>query len=71
MTFGQFDLTVLLASGTVSSTVGTDRTGVVKCAPKATLIDFLILVSSFLLAPISSDFLSNSCNKNNEKEICK
>ena len=71
MTFRRFDLTVLLASGTVGSTVGTDRTGLVKCAPKAALIDFLILISSFPLALISSDFLSNICNKNNDMEICK
>ena len=71
MTFVRFDLTVLLASGTVSITVGTDRTGPVKCAAKVALIDFLILISSFLLALISSDFLSNICKKNNDTEICK
>ena len=71
MTFGRFDLMVLLASGTVSGMVGTDRTELVKCAPRAALIDFLILIFSFLLALISSDFLSNICNKNNYTEICK
>ena len=67
MTFGRFDLTVLLPSGTV----GDDRTEVVKCSARATLDDFLILIFSFLLALISSAFLSNICNKNNDMEICK
>ena len=70
MTFGRFDLTVLLASGTVAGTVGDDRTVVVKCSARAPLDDFLILIFSFLLVPISSNFLSNICNKNNDKEIC-
>ena len=71
MTFGRFDLTVLLAFGTVAGTVGDDRTGLVKCATRAALIDFPILIFSFLLALISSDFLSNICNKNNDMEIYK
>ena len=71
MTFGWFDLTVQMAPGTVGSMVGTDRTEVVKCAPRAALIDFLILIFSFLLALISSDFMSSICNKNNDMEICK
>ena len=71
MTFGRFDLTVLLASGTVAGTVGVDRTGLVKCFARAALDDFLILIFSFLLALISNDFLSNNCNKNNDTEICK
>ena len=68
MTFGRFDLTVLLASGTVAGTVADD---VVKCSARAALDDFLNLIFSFLLALISSDFLSNNCNKNNDMEICK
>ena len=71
MTFGWFDLTVEMAPGTVRGTVGTDRTVVVKCAPKEASIDFLIFILPFLLAPIFSDFLSNICNKNNDMEICK
>ena len=71
MTFARFDLTVLLAFGTVAGMVGDDRTVVVKCSVRAALDDFLILIFSFLLALISSDFLSNICNKNNDKEICK
>ena len=71
MTFGRFDLTVLLASDTVGGTAGTDRTGPVKCALRAVLIDFLIIIFSFLLVLISSDFLSNIRNKNNDKGICK
>ena len=71
MTFGRVDLTVLLASGTVADTVGVYRTRLVKCSARAALIDFLIFIFSFLLALISSDFLSNICNKNNDTEICK
>ena len=71
MTFGRFDLTVLLASGTVAGMVGVHRPKVVKCSARAALDDFLILIFSFLLALISSDFLSNNCNKNNDMEICK
>ena len=44
---------------------------VVKCSARASLNGFLILIFSFLLTLISSDFLSNICNKNNDKEICK
>ena len=71
MTFGRLDLTVLLALGTVTGTVGDDRTMVVKCSVRAPLDGFLILIFSFLLAVISCDFLSKICNKNNDKEICK
>ena len=71
MTFGRFDLTVLLASGTVAGTVADDHTKVVKCSTRASLDGFLILIFSFLLALISSDFLSNIYNKNYDKEICK
>ena len=58
MTFGRFDLTVLLACGTVAGMVGVYRTMLVKCSARAALDDFLILIFSFLLALISSDFLS-------------
>ena len=71
MTFGRLDLTVLLALGTVAGTVGDDHTKVVKCSVRAPLECFLILIFSFLLAMIFSDFLSNICNKNNDTEICK
>ena len=71
MTFGRFDLTVLLASGTVVGTVGDDHTKLVKFSARTALDDFLILIFSFLLALISSDFLSNICNKNDDTEICK
>ena len=71
MTFGRFDLTVLLASGTVAGTVGVYRTGLVECSARAALDDFLILIFSFLLALISSDFLFNICNKINDMEVCK
>ena len=71
MTFGRFDLTVLLACGTVAGTVVSDRTELVKCSARAALVDFLILIFSFLLALISNDFLANNCNKNNDMEICK
>ena len=71
MTFGRLDLTVLLALGTVTGTVGDDRTKVVKCSARSSLDGFLILIFSFLLAAISCDFLSKICNKNNDKEICK
>lgn len=66
-----FNVLEAVASGTVAGTVGDDRTEVVKCSAKEALDDFLILIFSFLLARISSDFLSNICNKNNDKEICK
>ena len=71
MTFGRFDLTVLLAYGTVASTVGVDHTEVVKCSARAALYCFMILISSSLLVLISSDFLSNISNKNNDRDICK
>ena len=71
MTFGRFDLTVLLASGMVAGTVGDDRTMVLKCSARASLDGFLILIFYFLLALFSSDFLSNICNKNNDKKIYK
>ena len=48
MTFGQLDSTVLLALGTMTSTVGDDRTMVVKCSARASLDGFLILIFSFL-----------------------
>ena len=69
--FGRLDLMVLLALGTVTGTVGDDRTKVVKRSARATLDGFLVLIFSFLLALISSDFVSNICNKNNDNEICK
>ena len=69
MIFCRFDLTVLLASGMVAGTVGDDRTRLVKCFARSDFIDFPILIFSFLLALISSDFLSNICNKNNDTEI--
>ena len=55
----------------MAGTVGVDRTKVVKCSARVALDDFLILIFSLLLAPISSDFLSNNYNKNNDMEIYK
>ena len=63
MTFGRLDLTVLLALGTVTGTVGDDHTMVVKCSARAALIDFMILIFFSLLALIASDFLSNIYKK--------